>query len=316
MTSSEFFADINARMKGYSGKPQAIGAIFCVDGTAYPGTPGPPSFITDDGNGFWSGFSSGIAGGLANVADGMWASRLVPYNTLSPIPSNKARDRGIAALAKMVGDYADNFFRNNGNSYNGLATIFSGYSLGAIITATYWQTYVLNPSGPHHYLMPYIYRIYQFGDPMRTAGIAHGNALAGLSESIKADSVETGGIALNLNVTVEQSNMKAPDGNFIYCSCANKGDIYTACPIGLDVNKPAAAGAVGNRAFKMIMDPSISSITGIANALKTPVGMVEEIFNGMSFAAKGVNAPHWHYEQQMNACINDAVELGERLIVA
>lgn len=310
MTSS-LFVNIRAAKNGLNYSP--AGGFFAVDGTAYPGTPGPPGMLLDDGSGFWSGFSSGIAGGLVNTADGLWASDLIAYNTVSPIPSNKARDAGIAALAAAVGAYTDTYYRSHANSYAGLAILLSGYSLGAIITATYWQTYVLNAAGPHHYLAPYVYRIYQFGDPLRCPGIAHGNALAGLSESIKQDGVETGGIGGKLDLTVAQSNLLAPDGKFIYNSCANKGDIYACSPIGTDTAHLAGAGKVGNLIFQEIMSPSITNTLKIAEALGAPIGMVEEIFNGMTFAAAGSNAPHWKYYPQMLACIGDALALGDSL---
>lgn len=309
--TSGLFVTVRAQKNGKPYKP--AGYIFCVDGTAYPGTPGPPGMLLDDGTGFWSGFSSGIAGGLVNTADGLWASELVAYNTVSPIPSNKARDAGIASLAASVGAISDAYYRNNGNSYAGLAIALSGYSLGAVITGTYWQTYVLNPTGPHHYLAPYIYRIYQFGDPLRCPGIAHGNTLAGLSESIQQDGVETGGIGGKLDLTVEQSNLLAPDGKYIYNSCANRGDIYACSPTGTDVNKLAGPGKVGNLIFKEVMSPSIINTIEIAEALGSPIGMVEEIVNGMTFAIQGPNAPHWKYFPQMLACIGDMVQLGNSL---
>lgn len=311
MTSSEFVG-IRANWNGKPYKP--AGYLFCVDGTAYPGTPGPPGILLDDGTGFWSGFSSGIAGGLANVADGLWASNLIAYNTVSPIPTNKARDAGIASLAASIGAVTDNYYRNNGNSYNGLVIAISGYSLGAIITGTYWQTYVLNPTGPHHYLAPYIYRIYQFGDPLRCPSVAHGNALSGLPESIQQDGVETGGIGGKLDLTVAQSNLLAPDGKYIYNSCANKGDIYACSPIGLNPwTAPAGPGKVGNLIFQEVMSPSITNTLKIAEALGSPIGMVEEIVNGMTFLAEGTSAPHWLYMPQLLGCINDALALGNSL---
>lgn len=312
MTSSVAWCTVRSQMSGKPWIPAGYG--FFVDGTAYPGTPGPPGILLDDGNGFWSGFSSGIAGGLANTQDGLFMSDLIAYDTTSPIPSNAARDRGIAALAAAVGARSGAYYRANGNSYAGLAIIISGYSLGAIITATYWLTYVLNPAGPHHYLAPYIYRIYQFGDPLRCPGIAHGNTLSGLPESIQQDGVETGGIGGKLDLTVEQSNLLAPDGKYIYNSCANKGDIYACSPIGTNPwTAPAGPGKVGNLIFQEVMSPSITNTIKIAEALGSPIGMVEEIVNGMTFLAQGTQAPHWLYYPQMLGCINDALALGQSL---
>lgn len=310
MTSS-LFVQIRAARNGVRYSP--AGCIFAVEGTAYPGAPYPPHPILDDGSGWWAGFSTGIVGGASNAHDGLWASACIGYPA-AVVPMQPSWMIGVVNLATAIEFYANVYYASHGNSYEGLALILSGYSQGAMAVAWYWVKYVLDPNGRHHYLAPYFYRIYQFGDPFRTPGIAHGNALAGMPESIKTDGVETGGIGISqLYVTPDQANLRAPDGKFIYNSCANKGDIYAACPTGTDPKHIASAGKVGYLIFEEIQNPSVINTIKIAEALLTPVGMVEEIINGMVFAAKGTQAPHWQYFPQMDACINDLLALGQSL---
>lgn len=38
-----------------------------------------------------------------------------------------------------------------------------------------------------------------------------------------------------------------------------------------------------------------------------------ELFHTMSFFAQGLNSPHYQYHPQMDACINDAYQLGMSL---
>lgn len=301
MTSSEFVA-VRAALNGL--QHNAAGYFFAVDGTAYPGAPFPPQPILDDGNGYWCGFASGMVGGLCNVADGLFSSGCIGYPA-STIPMGPSVEAGVVSLAAAV-EFAANSYRDIHGTYEGLVLLFSGYSQGAMVTATYWMQYVLNPAGQHSHLAPYVYRIYNFGDPYRTVGIAHGNALAGLPESIKTDGAETGGIGRGLNVPAACANLRAPDGKFIYNSCANKGDIYAACPSN-------SAGFVGNLIFNEVQYPSFVNTIKIAEALFVPVGMVEEIINGIKFAAEGTTAPHWLYGPQMDACIADALALGYSL---
>ncbi|MGZ4662777.1 MAG: hypothetical protein ACXVYB_16015 [Arthrobacter sp.] len=305
MTSSEFVA-VRAALNGMPYSP--AGYFFAVDGTTYPGAPAPPSPIFDDGNGYWCGFSSGMVGGLANVADGLWASSCIGYPA-GVVPMGPSVVTGVVNLATAI-EYAANLYYASHGTYDGLVIAGSGYSQGAMVWATYWTRYVLNPNGPHHYLAPHIWRIYQFGDPYRTPGIAHGNALAGLSESIVQDGVQTGGIGGTADITVEQSNLRAPDGKFIYNSCANAGDIYAACPTGLNTAALAGAGKTANLIFNEVQNPSLINTIKIAEALLVPIGMVEEIINGMVFGAQGTHAPHWNYWAQLDACIQDALMLG------
>ena len=159
-----------------------------------------------------------------------------------------------------------------------------------------------------------MYRSYQFGHIFRTPGIAHGNALIGLPESIKQDGVETGGIGMGMDLTVAQTNYLAPDGKPVVYSCANKGDIYTCCSTGTDPWKhPAPEGKVGKIFEAIIMQPSLAGIVKTALVLEEPMSGILELFHVMKFFAAGPNAPHYLYFPQMVACVGDALALGRSL---
>ena len=300
--------DIRASLDGVFRKP--VGAIFCVDGTIYPGAPNPPDPARDDGNGLWSGFSSGIAGGLMNLADGLWDYVGIGYSaqTIPMWPSvQEARHKLIAAIRLYAANY-------HGQWGHYPAIVMTGYSQGSMATDQVWVLDMLAPGGELHDLVGCVYRIYQFGHIFRTPGIAHGNALAGLPESIKDHGVETGGIGLELDLTVEQTNYAAPDGRPVVHSCANKGDLYSACSVGIDPwHKPAKEGKVGRIFMKIIMQPTLAAIISTAQVLGEPIEAIFELFHTMSFFAQGMNSPHYMYFPQMVACINDMVALGNAL---
>lgn len=268
--------------------------------------------ILDDGTGFWSGFSSGLVGGVCNQADGLFSSTLIPYSAAT-VPMWPSVQQGRAAVIADLQAYAAQYQAQHG-SYDGMCIVGTGYSQGSMVWDQVWVLDILPLTGVLHDLLPYVYRIYQFGHVFRCPGIAHGNALAGLSESITQDGVETGGIGLAMDLTAEQTNYPAPDAMPVVYSCANKGDIYTCCSTGTDPWKnPAPEGKVGKIFEAIIMQPSLSSIISTAKVLGEPLSAIMEMFHAMKFFAEGPNAPHYAYGPQMLACINDCLELGKRL---
>jgi hypothetical protein len=307
MTSS-LFVDIRAGLNGQARRP--AGVIIAVEGTAYPGCPGPPSMILNNGTGFWSGFASGLVGGVCNQRDGLWDSYLVPYGaaTIPMWPTvQEAREKVVSFLL----GYAPSYHARWG-TYP--PTILTGYSQGTMSTDQVWTLDILPESGRLHFLLPYVYRSYQFGHIFRTPGIAHGNALAGLPESITQDGVETGGIGLSMDLTADQTNYPAPDGKPVVYSCANKGDIYTCCSTGTDPwQHPAPEGKVGKIFEAIIMQPTFADVLATVKVLGEPLQAVLELFHTMAFFAAGPNAPHYQYFPQMVACINDAVAVGNAL---
>lgn len=305
--SDGFWPQIRAGFNGLEYQP--AGYFYAVDGTVYAGAPAPPDPIINDGTGYWCGFASGMVGGLTNLADGLWASRCIGYPAVT-LPMWPSVQTGRASLVAAIQSDAANYRARHG-SYDGLAIAMSGYSQGSMVTDQVWVHDFLDPSGVLHELLPYVYRSYQFGHIFRSPGIAHGNALAGLPQSLIQDGVQTGGIGLVLDLTPEQTNYVAPDGNPVVYSCANLGDIYSCCSVGTNPwTDPAPEGKVGYIFYQVVMQPTFDDVIGTATVLEEPISAIEELFHVMEFFAEGTSAPHYEYFPQMDACITDAYHLG------
>jgi hypothetical protein len=321
MTASLAASRLQAAMNGIELNP--AGAFFGVDGTVYPGAPFPPVPIGAPG-GQWSGFSSGVAGGLMNVADGLWLSGmdwaaqhadfLIGYPAVT-IPMWPSVQIGRTNLVNTIQFYASAYKALHG-SYAGMVIVLSGYSQGAMVTDQVWVLDFLSPTGVLHYLLPYVLRMYNFGDIFRTPGIALGNVVAGLAQSIQQDSVETGGIGGSLDLTVAQTMcLSQIDGQPVVQSSANFGDIYTCCPTGLNPwTALAPAAKTGNTFFKIVMQPTFVDVIEVAEVLTNLGGSLEEMVNGLKFAAEGTNAPHWQYYPQMDAIVGEMVTLGNQIV--
>jgi hypothetical protein len=310
MTSSIWNIQTQAAINGIPYSP--AGMFFGVDGTAYPGAPGPPFPLRNDGQGFWSGFSSGIAGGLMNEQDGLWGSTLIGYPAAT-VPMWPSVQAGRASLVSAIATYASAYKAQNG-SLTGMAIVLSGYSQGAMVTDQCYTLDFLAEGGVLNPLLPYLWRMYNFGDIFRTPGLAYGNQLAGLSMSIVQDGEETGGIGGPLDLTVAQTNQPAPDGQPIVQSSSNKGDIYGSAPVGLTPwTAIAKAGETAYRFFEIIMQPTFVDVVEAAAVLETPIASIEEMINAMTFFAEGTNAPHWQYFPQMDAVIGEMLTIGNSL---
>jgi hypothetical protein len=305
MTQSVFATSIRPKLNGKYYTP--AGLVVCFDGTVYPGAPFPPIPATNDGNGWYAGFASALAGGLMNLQDGLWNSICVGYPaaTVPMWPSvQTGRKTGVAQI-----DAYQKWFHSQFGTY--APTVLAGYSQGTMITDQIWLLDILSPTGVLHYLLPFVYRSYQIGHIFRSPGIAWANAAAGLSQDIKTDSVESGGIGCVLDLTPEQTNYAAPDGKPVVWSAANPGDLYTSCPTGLDPWKNLAKqGQTGQLFFKIIMQPTFVDIISAAKVLLMPISAIEEAINAGTFFSQGMNSPHYQYFPQLTACIDDALKLG------
>lgn len=304
MTSS-LFVDVRAALNGQAYSP--AGAIFAVEGTAYAGAPAPPSYITNDGNGYWSGFASAVIGGLINEQDGLWASPGVGYEALT-VPMWPSVQQGRASLNMALGWYANTYYQQHG-SYDGLVILGSAWSQGAMVWCQTFFLDILPATGTLHYLLPFVYRLYLFGDPMRCPGVAHGNEMAGQPLPPKVDGVVSGGIAGSLDYTVDEANTLAPDGRFLINSFVNPGDLYADAPTGAT----SSAAEVEVMFFKIVMQPSFSDIIALAKLLGKPIGDIEALINAGTFFAAGNNAPHYQYFPALTAVIDDALALGNSL---
>lgn len=303
MTSSFFDVQTLAELNGVEYKP--AGAIFAVDGTSYIGAPGipPPG----------AGFSSDLVYSLMGIQDGLWASYLIPYPAIT-FPMGPSVDAGVANLSAALLSYAGSYYAAN-QTYDGMVIVLSGYSQGAMVTGKVWRL-ILDPTSNLGFLKDYVYRIYQFGDPYRCPGIAHGNELAGQPLPPEVDSVVTGGIGGPEDLTPDESNVLAPDGHYVLCSFVNPGDLYADCPTGdnpWEDYDEAQAGAVEYSIFKVVQNATFIDVISVAADLFMPVGMVEAIINGLTFLAQGAAASHYHYEEAQAAAVQDCLALGNSL---
>lgn len=323
MTSSLFATQVLPGLNGELYKP--AGGLFILEGTVYPGAPNPPSYITDDGNGYWCGFASGVAGGLANRQDGLWScGREWNNDPLRPAfgypavttPMWPSVQTGRINVGNAAVAYANAYHAQHG-SYDGMAQIFSAWSQGVMALLQWFFNDVLPEGAPHHFLLPYIYRLYCFGDPFRCPGIAHGNEIAGIPMPPKLDGVTTGGIAGPLDYTVDQANLLAPDGKYLLYSFVNPNDLYADSPCGdTPWTKLPSAGSVEYLFFQIIMQPSLKLMLKLATLLGKPIGDVEALINTGEFFGAGNNAGHFQYGPGMDAAIDDALALGNSLLAA
>lgn len=303
MTSSLFASSIRPKLNGRKYRP--AGGVFAIEGTVYPGAPAPPTPLIDDGSGFWAGFASGAIGGLTNVADGLWYSECIGYPAVTT-PMWPSAQIGQHNLSASVDRFAKAYKAQFGD-YPPITII--AWSQGAIAADLWWTEDVLPENGSMHYLKDYVYRIYNYGDPLRAEGISLGNDLAGLPAPGKMYGKPTAGIGGPQNLTPAQTLIKAPDGVNVVLSFNNPGDLYGAAP-----SYSTSAGKVEYSFFKMIMKPGFVDIVGgILGDFLHPIGDIEAGFNAAKFFAAGPGSPHFQYTDAMLWVINDLVKLGNSL---
>lgn len=170
-----------------------------------------------------------------------------------------------------------------------------GYSQGAICASHWWRDEVLNPSGRCHNRLNDVIAAATFGNPCRCPGKANGNVAAGWGLPGKKDGVTTGGISGPDCLTAAQT----PEWWYDYVWLGtNDGatELYTNCPVGDNPwTAMADPGKVGNLIYNFVQTGAFVDFVKIAEALAVPVGMVEEIYNGLTFALAGPNADHFAY---------------------
>lgn len=263
-----------------------------------------PLLITVNGTGipdpYGPGFSGDIGRALQTNPWQIVADKL--DGIVTPPPLVEWQPIGYpAAVANMGASVLDGAYRkpSPGDGGGVVAEIqarpvgtplfLSGYSQGALVTATVWRDAILNPSGILHNRLQDVKGIIQFGDPMRCPGIAHGNEVAGFPLPRTLDGATTGGIAGGDCLTAAQT----PD---FYLSCALDGDLYAAAPVGDDPwHNEAKAGQVETQIFKIVQQATFGDIIALAKDLGRPIATVEAIWNALKFFAEGTAAAHWQY---------------------
>jgi hypothetical protein len=138
--------------------------------------------------------------------------------------------------------------------------------------------------------------VVNFGDPYRCPGVSNGNVYPGIPVPGTEDGDVTGGIAGPLDLTVAQTNTLNSLGKPVVMSFSLPGDLYASAPVGTNPwTAEASAGKVGTSIYSFIENGSFFTLVDIAADLFIPLGTIEEIINGITFAAAGLNAPHWRY---------------------
>lgn len=311
MTSSIAMCQVRAKLAGRTWRP--AGALFVLEGTAYPGAPAPPQFITNDGKGTWCGFASGVAGGAANTQDGLWDSRMVGYPAKT-YPMWPSVQTGRANLGAAMVGYANEYHQTHG-TYEGMVITWSMWSQAVMAALQCLLLDILPEDGPLHYLLPYLYRMYFFGDPFRCPGIAHGNTeLLNIPLPPNVDGQVTGGIGGPLDYTPDVANLRAPDGKFLIYSFVNENELYADAPVGATpwTSEPSV-GEVEYLFFKIVMYGRFQDYLRLAELLGKPIGDIEALVNTGEFFGAGQNAGHYQYFAAMVAAIGDLIALGESL---
>jgi hypothetical protein len=297
------YAQFRADKNGMGWQP--AGGLFAIEGTVYPGAPNPPTPITDnDDDGWWAGFASGTVGGLINTADGLWYCECIGYPAVTT-PMWPSAQIGQHNLGFAIKTFADQYKAAFG-FYPPIAVV--AWSQGAIASDLWWTVDVLPSDGYLHYLLPYIYRIYNYGDPLRAEGISLGDQMAGLPGPGTQDGKPTAGVGGPQDLTSAQTLVKAPDGVNVILSFNNAGDLYGAAP-----SYSTSTGKVEYSFFELIMKPGFINIIHIGGDIFHVIGDVKAAGNALKFFGAGQNAPHFHYEQAMGWVINDLIKLGQSL---
>lgn len=183
----------------------------------------------------------------------------------------------------------------------------SGYSQGAIVTGQVWSQDILPSTGVLHHRLADCLSVVNFGDPLRAPGVANGNVYQGIPVPGTLDSEITGGISGPLDLTTAQSNVLNSVGKPVVMSFALPGDLYASAPVGPNPQTAeAAAGKVGTSIYSFIENGSFFTLVAIAADLFIPLGTIEEIVNGITFAAAGTSAPHWQYQNA--GCVDSAAQ--------
>lgn len=298
------YAQLRAAKNGMLWQP-AMG-VFAIEGTVYPGAPGPVTPITDnDDEGWWAGFASGALGGLINAADGLCYVESVGYPAITTpmLPSAQIGQHNLGIATKS---FADEFHTVFG-FYPPIAWI--AWSQGTMAADLCWTVDVLPETGYLHYLKPYIYRIYNYGEPFRCEGVSIGDLRAGLAGPGTSEGKPTAGVGgKTYNLTEAQTLVNAPDGVNVINSFNNKGDLYGAAP-----SPSTEAGQVEASFAEMIFKPGLVGILHIGGDLFKLVGDIKAGWNVLKFFSAGANAPHYHYEQAMAFTIADIIALAQSL---
>lgn len=181
------------------------------------------------------------------------------------------------------------------------------YSQSAIFGSHWWRDDVLANDGDLHHRQGDVLFVITEGNPLRAPDTAHGNDDAGWGPSPKKDGAVTSGIAGPADCLTPEQTVEGIFYDYVWLGTDNgQTELYTANPW----NDAAGAGKVGTLVYGAVVDQTFETVVSVIDALGEPIGMVEEIYNGITFAAAGPNADHFDYD------ITPMVALGIRKITA
>ena len=170
-----------------------------------------------------------------------------------------------------------------------------GYSQGGICASHFWRDEVLNPQGRCHNRLPDVIAAATFGNPCRSPGVANGNANCGWGMPAKQFGAVTGGIS---GPDCLKPN-EVPAFWYDYVWLGTDGgatELYTNAPVGDNPwTAEAPAGHVGTLVYNAVQKQDFLNVVEVAEALLMPVGMIEEIYNGIMFLVAQAAADHYDY---------------------
>lgn len=165
-----------------------------------------------------------------------------------------------------------------------------GYSQGGICASHWWRDWCLT-NGQQSRVVGAV----TFGNPCRSPGYANGNAFAGWPMPGLKDGVVTGGISGPDCLTPSQTPATWLD--FVEMGTDNGAtELYTNCPVGSNPwTAEAQPGIVGTSIYNVVQNATVLDLAKVAADLFIPIGTVEEIINGLTFAGAGPAADHYNY---------------------
>lgn len=186
--------------------------------------------------------------------------------------------------------------------------VLDGYSQGALVVCLVWKHEILDPAGRLHHRLNDCLGVITYGNPMRAPGVAYGNTLLwGHSVPGKEDGHTTGGIAGPADLKPAECLFPAGHPNAgepAVFDFSNPGDLYASCPVGDEPwVKETNVGASETLIYESVLDFNGGDLwSWFKTIFKTIVkpwtlwSRVQAIWNGIQFAAAGLNAPHWQYD--------------------
>jgi hypothetical protein len=181
------------------------------------------------------------------------------------------------------------------------------YSQSAILGSHWWRDDVLAPSGALHHRQDDVLFVITEGNPLRAPDTANGNDDAGWGPSPQKDGAPTSGIAGPADCLTPAQTTEGIFYDYVWLGGDNgQTELYTANPW----NDASGAGKVGTLVYNAVVDQTFGTVVSVIDALGEPVGMVEEIYNGLTFLFAQNNADHFSYD------ITPMIALGVRKIDA